>query len=76
MKGVLILSFFHSFASTRKNSDVIWSLNDSFGNVVSEDVPLKQLGKPHFSDLFQDDGSTNISDQLKVIRIFSTLTEK
>ena len=36
---------FHSFASVRRNTSAIWSLNDSFGNVVSEDVPLKQLGK-------------------------------
>ena len=68
--------FVHSFASTRRNSNAIWSMNDMFGNVVSEDAPLKQLGKQHFSDLFQDDGSTNISDQLKAIRIFPTLTEK
>ena len=75
-KGDANNKFFHSYASARRNSNVIWSLNDKFGNVVSEDAPLKQLGKHHFSDLFQDCGSTNISNQLKLIRVFPTLTEK
>ena len=61
--------FFHSYASARRNSKAIWSLNDKKGNMVLEDAPLKQLGKHHFSDLFEDDRTTNISNQLKVIRL-------
>ena len=30
------------------------------------------MGAAHFSNLFSDDGSTNIEDQLKVIKIFPT----
>ena len=44
--------------------------------MVSDDAPIKQLGKQHFSDLFEDDRTTNITDQLKVIRLFPTLIEK
>ena len=75
-KGDANTNFFHSFTSARRNYNAIWSLNDKYGNVVSEDAPLKQLRKEHFSDLFQDDGSTNIYDQLKVITLFPALTEK
>ena len=39
-----------------------------------EDLALKQLGKQHFSDLFGDDKSTNIADQLKVISLFPHMT--
>ena len=66
--------FFHSFASARKNTNTIWSLNDQDGNSDSEDLALKQLGKHHFSDLFGDDKSTNIADQLKVISLFPNMT--
>ena len=34
------------------------------------------MGKQHFNNLFQDDGYAKISDQLKVTRLFPTLTEK
>ena len=66
--------FFHSFASTRRNTNAIWSLKDQNGISVSEDLALKQLGKQHFSDLFGDDKSTNIADQLKVISLFPRMT--
>ena len=69
-------TFFHSFASARRNTNAIWSLKDKNGNLVSEDLSLKHLGKQHFSELFEDGGSTNIADQLKVIRLFPTLTEE
>ena len=68
--------FFNSHASARRNSKAIWSLNDKEGRVVSEDATLKMLGKQHFSALFEDDKKTNIVDQLKVIRLFPTMTEE
>ena len=37
---------------------------------------LKQLGERHFGELFKDDDSTNLVDQLKLIRPFPTLTEE
>ena len=68
--------FFHTYASTRRNSKAIWSLTNKNGYLVSEDAPLKQLGKQHFCDLFKDDRTSNITHQLKVIKLFPTLTEK
>ena len=65
---------FHAYASARRNSNAIWSLKDINGNLVSKDIALKKMGKKHFSDVFMDDKSTNIADQLKVIRLFPTLT--
>ena len=66
--------FFPSFASSRRTTNAIWSLKDQNGLYVSEDLALKQLGKQHFSDLFGDDKSTNIADQLKVISLFPRMT--
>ena len=40
-------SFFHSYASSRRNTNTTWSLNDKDGNPVSEDPALKMLGKQH-----------------------------
>ena len=68
------MRFFHSFATARRNTNTIWSLNDLEGNSVSEDPALKQLGKQHFSDLFGDNKSTNIADQLRVISLFPNMT--
>ena len=66
--------FFHSFASARRNTNAIWYLNDKVGRPVFEDFALKLLGKQHFSELFGDDKTSNIVDQLKVIRIFPNMT--
>ena len=66
--------FFHSSASARRNTKAIWSLNDKDGRPISEDSALKFLGKQHFSDLFGDDKTSNIADQLKVIRLFPNMT--
>ena len=65
---------FHAYASTRRNSNAIWSLKDINGNLASKDAALKKMGKKHFSDVFMDDRSTNIADQLRVIRMFPTFT--
>ena len=43
--------------------------------MVSDDLALKWLGEQHFRVLFQDDDTTNLVDQLKVIRLFPTLIE-
>ena len=67
--------FFHAYASARRNSNAIWSLNDKNGNLVIDDASLKKLGRQHFNDLFKDDKATNIANQLKVISLFPTLTQ-
>ena len=41
--------------------------------MIEDDVQLKELGVSHFSELFSDDGLTNIEDQLKVVRPFPTM---
>ena len=74
MEGDANSKFFHSYASARRNTNTIWSLNDLEGNPVSEDPTLKLVGKQHFSVLFGDDKSTNIADQLRVIRLFPNMT--
>ena len=66
---------FHAYALARRNSNAIWSLKDINGNLVYEDTTLKKMGKKHFSDVFMDDKSTNIANQLKVIRLFLTFTQ-
>ena len=65
---------FHAYASARRNSNSIWFLKDINGNLASKDAALKKMGKKHFSDVFMDDNSTNIVDQLKVIRLFLIFT--
>ena len=69
--------FFHAVASARKNQNAIWSLQDVDGVWISDDKGLKDLGVRHFKDIFSDDGMTNLSAQLKVLRLFpSYLTEE
>ena len=41
--------------------------------MIEIDSQLKTLGVAHFSDLFSDDGLTNIEDQLKVVRLYPTM---
>ena len=41
--------------------------------MTEDDAQLKTLGVEHFSNLFSDDGLTNIEDQLKFIRIYPTM---
>ena len=66
--------FFHLFASAKRNSNTIWSLNGQDGISVTEDLDLKALGVKHFSNLFCDDKSSDISEQLKVVRLFPHMT--
>ena len=40
--------FFHSVASTRKNQNSIWGLEDEEGILVEHDQGLKDLGVRHF----------------------------
>ena len=68
--------FFHSFVSARRNSKAIWALNNQFGETFEDDAKLKYLGVQHFSELFSDDGKTNIEAQLKVIRIFPAFVQE
>ena len=69
-------SFFHSFASDRRNSKSIWALNNQFGETIEDDSKLHSLGVHHFAELFSDDGKTNIEAQLNVIRLFPTFVQE
>ena len=44
--------------------------------MVEEEAQLILMGAQHFSDLFTDEGNTNIVDQLKVIRLFPTFVQE
>ena len=77
MWGMLILIFVHSYALARRNSTTIWGLQNQEGTLIEDDAHLKDMGAWHFTNLFTDDGASNIKDQLKVIRLFpSFLTEE
>ena len=45
-------------------------MNDEEGVQVKDELLLKALGKSYFSSLLSDDGTSCISDQLKVINIY------
>ena len=62
--------FFHSFTSAKRNHKAIWSLQNPSRENIEDDANLKVLGVQHFSELFSDDGKTNIEAQLKVISLF------
>ena len=55
----------------------IWGLQNQHGTLIEGEAQLKLMGASHFTNIFTDDGSTNIENQLKVIRIFpSYVTEE
>ena len=68
--------FFHSYASTKRNSKSIWALQNQYGELIEDETKLKVLGAQHFSDMFTSDDSSNIEDQLKVIRIFPSFVRR
>ena len=49
---------------------MIWSLEDSDGNLIEEEASLKELGKAYFDNIFKDDGCTSLVHQLKVVLLF------
>ena len=68
--------FFHSFASTCRNFNAIWALQNENGLLLNEESQMRSLGEKHFSEMFKDDGGTNIGDQLKVIKLFPSFISK
>ena len=68
--------FFHSFSLARRNAKSIWDLKDRNGDLIEDDTKLKALGVQHFSDLFSNDGKTNIEAQLNVIRLFPSFVQE
>ena len=44
--------------------------------MISEDIPLKLLGQQYFTEIFEDDGSTNIVDKLKGISLFPCFSQE
>ena len=61
---------FHFATSARKNANYIWALKNEEGDMVNDVSQLKALGERFFSTLLKDDGSSSISDQLKVIKMY------
>ena len=47
-----------------------------FGETIEDDSKLHSLGVQHFSELFSDDGKTNIKAQLKVVRLYPSFVQE
>ena len=65
-----MLSCFHAMASARKNHNAIWGLEDESGNLITDELGIKELGICHFRNIFQDDHRSNIEAQMKVVLLF------
>ena len=76
LNGDANTKYFHAVASARKNHNAIWSLQDEAGSWISDDQSIKALGVRYFKNIFADDHLTNISAQLKVIRLFPSYINK
>ena len=63
-------SFFHSFASNRRNLKSIWDLIDENGNVVKTQYHLNLLARAHFENIVKKDGQSSLESQLKTVRLF------
>ena len=76
LNGDANTKYFHAMASARKNHNAIWSLQDEEGTWISDDQSIKSLGVHYFKNIFVDDHLTNLSIQLKVIRLFPSYISK
>ena len=76
MNGDANTKYFHVVASARKHHNAIWSLQDEEGSWVWDDQSIKSLGIRYFKNIFDDDHLTNLSTQLKVIRLFPSYISK
>ena len=47
--------FFHSFASYRRNMNLIWELTDDNGSIVKGQEELQRLEKSHFEKILKKD---------------------
>ena len=75
MNGDANTKYLHAVASSLKNHNVIWSLQDEIGAWVSDDPSIKTLGARHFRNIFEDDHLTSIATQLKVIQLFPSFID-
>ena len=60
-------------ASSRRNHNAIWSLEDEDGHNIEDEVALKELGQIHFTHIFSDDKQTCILAQLKVVMFYPSM---
>lgn len=68
--------FFHKFASHRRNVNTIWSINDSMGTKMADPKSIEVTGFSHFKKHLEDPSTSNIADQLKVLRNYPSLFSK
>ena len=68
--------FFHSFSFDRRNSKSIWALNSQSRESIEDDTKVHSLGMQHFSELFSDDGKTNIEAKINVIRLYPSFVQE
>ena len=62
--------FFQQYASARRNVNAIWDLDDGDGNTLVDDLSLRKDGMKHFKQMFEDEGSVHIQENLKVLNLF------
>ena len=62
--------FCHSIASSHRNHNSIWALQNVELSWIESDEQLKELEVKHFTGIFKDDNQTNIVDQLKAVQLF------
>lgn len=60
--------FFHNYANRRRNINSIWELEIEEGKTAINSIELKIIVSSHFSSLFKDLGTANISTQLQLIK--------
>lgn len=69
-------NFFHSYASHRRNNNVIWDLTDLDGNMVSGMEELHGAAKAHFGRLYSDSASCDLITQIRVVRNFPGVVDE
>ena len=70
LQGDSKTKFFHVVASGRRLQNMVWSLEYSDGNLIEEEIPLKEFGKAYFEIIYKEDGCTSLEHQLKVVSLF------
>jgi hypothetical protein len=68
-KGDKNTSFFHKYASQRRNHNTIWDLTDDDGNAAITDWELHSLAFNHFRTQYQASETENIDVQYDVLQL-------
>ena len=64
---VIIIHFFHRYASYRKNINTIWDIKSTKGVWVSSQKDMEKVEVEFYSNHFKESGLSNIVNQMKVV---------